>query len=320
MKNFLKPLDQIARLLRLPNLLILALIQYSVRYGIFYPIFESRGLELQMSSLDFALLVISTLLIAAGGYVINDYYDVRIDQVNRPEKIVVGNFITPKRANLLHNVLTLLACALGIYVSYRVGSLKLGFIHIMTALVLFYYSLKYKRMPFAGNIAIALLAALSIVIVYLFEFFALKQQPLAFGEMLGYFSTINILVFGYAFFAFLVTLIREMVKDIEDIEGDKTDGCRTLPIVYGIPKMRMILIGLSAVYGAFIAYATFNMFYWQYDAAGWYFAVVVCLLWLYFMFHLVKATSKKEYHFVSTLLKINMVAGILSMQLLYASF
>lgn len=316
----MNPLEQLSRLLRLPNLLILALIQYFVRYGIFYPIFQSRGIELQMGHLDFALLVFSTLLVAAGGYIINDYYDVRIDQVNRPEKVVIGRFISLRQANMLHYLLTIPGCIIGVYIAYHVGSLKLGFIHIVTALVLFYYSLKYKHQPFTGNISIALLAALSVVIVWLFEFFAIKQNATVFGEMIGYFKTLNILVFGYAGFAFFVTLVREMVKDIEDIEGDTAFKSRTLPIVFGVDKMHKVIIGISSAFFVLLAYTVYCLFNWSYHASGWYFSVVIGGLWIYFFIYLLKAKTKKDYQFCSTLLKIIMVAGILSMQLLYASF
>ncbi len=315
-----KSIDQLARLFRLPNLIVLGLTQYFVRYGIFYPIFVSRGVDLQMGHIDFALLVISTLLIAAGGYVINDFYDLRIDQVNRPEKVVIGKVVSLRQAGVLHYALTILGCIIGGYVAYKVGSIKLGFVHVIIALVLFYYSLKYKRLPFVGNVTIALLAAFSIIIVWLFEFFAIKRDPLVFAEFIGYFKTLNMLVFSFAFFAFFVTLIREIIKDIEDIEGDQESGCRTLPIVYGIPKVRKILLGLSLFFFVILAATVYFQFRWSYELVGWYFAFVLGGLWLYFFIHLRKCTTAKDYHFASNLLKIIMLAGILSMQLLYVSF
>lgn len=320
MNKLFNAVKTISRLLRLPNLVILALSMYFVRYCIFYPIFDLRGVELQMGNLNFALLVLSTLLLAAGGYVINDYFDLDIDEVNRPEKVVLEKHISLKKANKLYYTLTIIGCLMGIYVAFMVGSLKLGFIHLVCATVLYYYSLKYKRIAFAGNITVALLAALSILIVWLFEFFAMKQNPLIFGEIVSYFSTINILVVGYALFALLLNLIREMVKDIEDIEGDRSFQCRTLPIVFGTKNMHRVIMILSGITALFIAFSSYKLFLWDYHAAGWYFAIVMGGLWIYYLTFLAKAKSKKDYHFLSTLLKINIVAGILSMQLLYASF
>ena len=307
-------------LIRLPNLVVLALTQYFVRYGVLMPVYASKGLELQMSHLNFALLVFSSLLLAAGGYIINDYYDVEMDKINRPSKVIVGKFISLKTAGFLHYALTIPACALGIWLAYAAGNIKLGFIHIVIALVLFYYSIKYKRIPFAGNITVALLAALSVGIVWLFEFFSLKQNYIAFAEFLGNFGTINIFVIAYAIFALWVSLIREMVKDVEDIQGDETVGCRTLPIVLGLEKIKKIILALSVVFLVMIAGATYILFAWQYYACGWFMAVAIGGLCLYYLMALLKAKTVNDYHFLSNLLKIIMVAGVLSMQVLNISF
>jgi 4-hydroxybenzoate polyprenyltransferase len=188
------------------------------------------------------------------------------------------------------------------------------------SIVLWYYSLKYKRIPFAGNFTVAILAALILGMVWLFEFFALKQNGLIFAGMIRHFNEINMYVLGYAVFAFLVTLIREMVKDIEDIEGDRSFRCHTLPIVYGIPAIRRIIVIIIFLTMIFTAYVSYRLFHTYKSLPAWYFAVVIGLLWLYFLSLFRKAKEKKDYHFLSTILKIMMVAGILSMQLLYISF
>lgn len=320
MKASKNPLVIFSRLIRLPDLIIIALSQYLVRFCIFQPIFHSRGIGLQMGQLDFALLVLSTLLIAAGGYVINDYFDLRIDEVNRPEKMVLQKHLSLRSANNLYYVLTIAGCIAGIFVAYQVGSIKLGFIQLVSATMLYYYSLKYKRIAFAGNFTVAILAALSILIVWLFEFFAMKQNPLVFGEIAGYFKTVNTLVLGYAFFAFWITLIREMVKDIEDLRGDKAFRCRTLPIIYGVRKMHTVILILSLVTIPLLGYFTYRLFSFGFNLSGWYFAIATGGLWVYYLTCLVKTKNEKDYHFLSTLLKVMMIAGILSMQLLFASF
>jgi 4-hydroxybenzoate polyprenyltransferase len=318
--SFITKVDAYTRLVRVPNLLILALTQYFVRYGIIAPVLASRGFYPQTGDLDFALLVFSTVLLTAAGYIINDYFDIRIDQVNRPEKIVLQKLIPLRRAIWLHYALTIPACIIGIYVSYRVGSYKLGFIQILFALVLWYYSLKYKRVPFVGNFTIAALAALTIIMIWLFEFFAIKQNAFAFTDMIPYFSKINIFVFGYAIFAFLVTMIREMVKDIEDIEGDKSFRCRTLPIVYGIPAIRRVILILSVFTMLLSGFASYKLFMWELELPAWFFAIVIEGLWIYFFMEFFRAKQKKDYHFLSNILKILIVAGVSSMELLYISF
>ncbi len=320
MKNIFSKITLLSRLIRLPNLIILALCMYFVRYFIFLPIYASRAMELHLGDTGFALLVLSVLLVAAGGYVLNDIFDVRADQANRPEKAVLPEHVSIKTANALYYTLSIAGCMLGIYVAFHIGALKLGFIHLMSVAVLYYYSLKYKRIAFAGNITVALMSALVIIIVWLFEFFAIKNDALAFAEMVGYFRTLNILVLIYAFFAFLSNLIREMVKDIEDIEGDRVAGCRTIPIRYGETTARRIIVAASVVMLAFLGFVAWKYFAWDYHPAAWFMSIVLGSMWIYCITALLRAKEKADYHNLSTSLKIFIIAGILSMQLLYFNF
>jgi 4-hydroxybenzoate polyprenyltransferase len=141
-----------------------------------------------------------------------------------------------------------------------------------------------------------------------------------FAGMIGHFKEINTFILGYMIFAFLITMIREMVKDIEDIEGDRSFRCRTLPIVYGIPAMHRVIVIITALTMGFTAYASYKLFSTDKPIPAWYFAVVLGLLWCYFLSLLLRAKQRKDYHFLSTMLKIIMLAGVLSMQLLYLSF
>lgn len=320
MKKSLATITSLSRLIRLPNLIIMALSLYFVRYFIFAPVYASRGMDLHLSHMNFALLVLSVLQVAAGGYVVNDIFDVRTDQVNRPKKAVIPASISLNTANILYYTLNIAGCFLGIYLSFRIGAIKLGFIHLMSVAVLYYYSLKYKRIAVAGNITVALMSALVIGIVWLFEFFAIKNDPLAFAEMVGYFRTLNLLVLIYAGFAFLSNLIREMVKDIEDMEGDQAGGCRTLPIRFGETIAKRSILILSLLMLALIGLVSWKFFAWDYHPAGWYTAIVLGSLWIYCISALLRAREKSDYHNLSTTMKIFIIAGILSMQLLYFSF
>jgi 4-hydroxybenzoate polyprenyltransferase len=308
------------QLMRWPNLVIIAVMQYFVRYNLIAGVYDLHNVALQTGDLDFALLVLSTLLIVAAGYIINDYFDIRIDIVNRPEKVLLFKRIPLRRSVRLYYALTILGCLLGIFVAFRVGSFKLGFIPVVMSIVLWYYSLRYKRIRFAGNFAVAALAAVTLCMVWLFEFYALKQNALMFADMIGYFGEINTYVFGYAIFAFLVSLIREMVKDIEDIEADRSFRCRTLPIVYGLAFTRRLIMVLAILSVAFTAFVIYKLFAADMLLVAWYFIVVIGLLWCYFLVLLVRAKEKKDYDFLSTVLKILIVAGVLSMQLLYLNF
>jgi 4-hydroxybenzoate polyprenyltransferase len=316
-KKFLRAFNAYIRLIRLPNLLILAVGQYFIRYNIIGPVLALRGHFLHTTDFGFALLVLSSLLIAAGGYIINDYYDIRIDVVNRPDKVVLHKLIRLRTAMRVYYVLTILGCFIGIFVAFKVGYIVLGSVHIIIAVALWYYSLKYKRIRFAGNFTVAFLAAISLAIIWLFEFFALRKDPAVFGDMIKSFGEINMYIVAYGIFAFLVTLIREMVKDIEDIEGDRSFRCKTLPIVYGIPKMQKVIIALTILTMGLTAFAAYKFFAWNLTAIAWYFSVVLGLLWAYFLFQLSRAKEKKDYHMLSLILKIIIVAGVLSMQLLH---
>jgi 4-hydroxybenzoate polyprenyltransferase len=317
MKKFLLKIKWHVQLVRWPNLLIIALTQYFVRYNLIRPVYESHNCSLQISHLNFAFLVLSTLLVVAGGYIINDYFDLRIDVVNKPEKMMLFKRIRLRPAIRLYYILTVMGCLCGIYVAFTVGYIMLGFVPVIMSIALWFYSLKYKRIAFAGNLTVAILVGVSLGMIWLFEFFALKLNPPMFANLVGNFGLINLFILGYIILAFLITMIREMVKDIEDIEGDRSFHCRTLPIVSGIPAMHRIIVIITLIAIGFTGYVSYKLFKMHEMIAAWYFIIAIGLLWLYFFMMLLRAKGKKDYHFLSNILKIIMVAGILSMQLLH---
>src|SRR5262245_49502930 len=219
------------RLIRSANLFFIALTLYLVQYTIIKPFLAQAGLTPTLSDLNFFLLVFATLLVAAAGYIINDYFDVEIDEINKPRKIFIDRTIHHRSAILLHQFLTGLGVLLALYVAWRAGNFKLGFIHAIIAAFLWFYSTGYKKRLLIGNIVIAFLSCLVILIVGLYEkqLFELKNV----AELQAEYS-IFVLLFYYFLFAFLLSLARELVKDAEDIEGDRRFGCRTLPIVIGV--------------------------------------------------------------------------------------
>lgn len=307
-----------SKLFRPVNLLIIAATQYLVLFYVIRPFMLMSNVELQMSHLDFALFVFSNLLLAAAGYAINDYYDTDIDAVNKPDKNVLLTKIPRKKAYTLNFVLNALACAIGFYIAFRVGSFKLGFLFVVVALVLFYYSLKYKRQFLTGNIVVALLAAYSVLSVWLFQFFAIKNNPVAFADLVGSFSVISIFVGGLALFAFLTTLIREIIKDMEDREGDKEYGCNTLPVNKGFSFTKKIVLWLTIFTMMLLAGAQFFLFS-SFYMVTWYFFVVQ-IMFVYLIIKVMKSKEKEEFHFLSIFAKIIMIAGILATQIFYIHF
>lgn len=298
------------KLIRLPNLLMIAAIQYLMRYCIAKPIVEAQGYALQFSDLNFFLLVLTTIFLAASGYIINDYFDIDSDLYDKPEKVTVGKKIKKKTAMNLHIALNIIASAIGFYISYKVGIFKIGFIFVIIAGLLWFYSSSYKKMFLVGNIIVALLAALVPFIVVIFEIPALntfyKDTLIQTGKN---FNDILYWVSGFTFFAFILTLVREIIKDIEDFEGDKTFGSNTMPIIIGVFYSKIVAISLTIV--AILALIFVQFFYIKQTNSLIYIVVGVILPLLFLIYRTIISKTKKDFHLTSTVSKIIMLLGVL---------
>ncbi len=229
-------------LIRWKNLLLILLTQCLVRYCLIGSVYNNSGIPFGLPLPGFILLVVSSILIAAGGYVINDFFDVRIDTVNKPQKMVLTRMIPLKKAPSIHIYLTASGLFAGLIASWYAGSIKLIGIQAAISAVLWFYSSKYKRSLLLGNIVIALLATVVPLIVWLYEFYALQKYPVNFSALIPSFHFINRTILIYAGFAFLIHLIREIIKDCIDIKGDGLYQCKTLPIRLGLKKTNLVLI------------------------------------------------------------------------------
>lgn len=274
-------LQSLFRLTRFWNLLIIGLTQYCTAGFLISPdtIFDIR----------LFLLAASTILIAAAGYIINDYYDVKIDLVNKPGRVVIGKELSRRSAILLHSALSIIGVGMGVLLDWKIGLLNFA-----SAFLLWVYSNALKRMPFIGNVTVALLTGLSVLIVNVL------YPPL--------FS----LVWVYALFAFFITLVREIIKDMEDLKGDTTFGCRTLPIVWGIRSTKQFIFLLLAAFvitvwliHLFVAPLPILFF------CGFLFLPLgILLLWL------IRADTVRDFYLLSQFCKVIMLAGIVSMAVL----
>ncbi len=305
------------RLIRWLNLLFIALTQALFYYAVILPLIPAEYHQLRQGLTHpvFGLLILASVLIAAAGYIINDYFDINIDRVNKPGKLVVDRVIKRRWAIIWHIILTLAGLALSLYVGLKT-SLIIFFANTGCALLLWVYSTTFKKKLLSGNIIISVLTAWTIIVLY----FAVNTVYLnPFGQAPGIITAMNqVFKFAvlYAGFAFIISLIREVVKDIEDMEGDSRYGCKTMPIVWGIPASK-VFVGV-----------------WMVVLAGSIAIIIIYLLqkgwWLYAMYCLVliiiplitifkafyKAKSSPDYHQISRQLKVVMLAGILSMLLL----
>ncbi len=266
------------RLTRAWNLIILALSQYFTAVMLI-------SIE-NVFDFKFFLLVASTCLIAAAGYIINDYYDIKIDLVNKPDRVVIGKGITRRYAILFHTLLSFAGIGIGFFLNWRIGVLN-----FTAAFFLWWYSNDLKRQPFIGNVMVALLTALSIVIVD------------------ALYHTGNPLIFIYASFAFFMTLIREVIKDMEDLRGDDTFGCRTLPIIWGLRKTKLFLYSILFLFC--LSVVLINVFYVRLPL--YYFVVFLFIPLLLLLTTLIRADTRKEFSWLSTFCKIIMLLGVFSM-------
>ncbi len=305
------------RLFRLPNLLMIALTQYLLKFYIIEPVIkanlDSSGKINLINEVDFFLLVLSSVLIAAAGYIINDYYDMEADRINRPDKMVIGNKISERSAKLLYWIFNIIGVTIGFYLSYKLQIYKFGLFNLVVAMTLWLYSTSFKRQLISGNIVIAVLSAFVVIIVWLFDFFAFSKDA---ETIINMFSLLRDRIMPYALFAFLITFIREVIKDIEDMEGDSKMLCRTFPVVYGIKKTKTLLYITVAITIAIMTYVLYYIYLMNFELVFWYLLLTVELPLFYVIIQLYKAETKENYSSLSGIMKIIMFAGILSMQAL----
>ncbi len=235
------------------------------------------------------LLILATLLITAAGYMINDYYDVKIDYVNRPNEVIVGKGIKRRVVIFLHTIFNFTGIGLGVLVAPRIA-----IVNFVAAFLLWLYSNRLKREPFIGNLTVAFLTGLS---VYLVAFYYQKNE---------------LLVLTYAIFAFFLNLIREILKDIEDRNGDRKHGCRTLPIVIGFRKTKQVIFIVALCFVSAILIITFEInkpeLFYYFGGLG------IAFVW--FMRKIYLADRKDHFSQLSTWAKILMLVGTMSMAFL----
>ena len=290
------------RLIRFPNLLIIALSQLLIRYCLILPAFRAEyfitgNFPQHLSDINFFLLMLSSLLLASAGYIINDYFDIHIDETNRPGKNIVGKKISKKNAKNIYFLLSLAGICIGFYLSIKIERPSFGFIHLFTAASLWMYSSYYKRKLLSGNIIVSILCALSLLIVGLYE-------PEFYRNI--------IYLTWYAILAFLTTLIREIIKDMEDIDGDKMSQCKTLPIILGIPRTKLIVQLLIVLTLAYVAWVLKTNFYANKVLSVWYLLAFLSIPFIALSYLIFTANEKKDFYFAGLYSKILIVAGILT--------
>ncbi len=298
------------KLVRVPNLIFIAVIQLLMHYCVVAPILKTHGITPSMSLFQLMLLVIATVFIAAGGYVINDYFDMRIDEINKPDTRIVGQSVTRRQAMLFYQVISGIGVAAGLLLSlYHARSITYAFIFLMVLGLLWFYSSSYKRQFIIGNLIVSLSAAMVPFLVALFEnrFLLLEFGPSE--ELILVSNTIMGWLGGFALFAFLWTFIREVIKDMEDVEGDREMESHTFPVVLGIAKTKILLYLLIIIALITGGYTIFFVVPLEGSLSWRYFLSLIVIPSIFLIYLLFKARGKADYHYAANVAKLIMLIG-----------
>lgn len=296
----------ILKLIRFPNLLIVAFTQFLLQYIVIAPSFKAAGIDPALDNIHFFLLVLATVAITISGYIINDILDYELDLINKPEKVIINKYISTKKAFRIYHLNNLVGFIISLYLAIHIQNIPLVSIYPVAISLLFLYSKYLKQKAFWGNFVVALFCAFVAGIVLFAErkgFFQLSGEE---------FRWVKIIFIAYFIFAFLSTLYREIIKDIEDFEGDHHKGYETLPIKYGVPFAKSMALFIGVILLIFIGWwMTLQMTFL--NSVGLLITVIALNFIPLFisLIYLIKAQSKKSYSLLSQLAKYIMVSGLL---------
>lgn len=299
-------------LIRWPNLLIMLLTMMLLRHMVIAPRLALAGIDPNANNLLFFLYALTTLLIAAGGYIVNDMMDIDVDRLNKPDKMIVTKSVSMLVASRLYYSLTLAGSLSGLVIGYLVDNWIIGLSFPVAAGAMWFYSKRYKRMLLIGNLVVSFATAGILVMIWVVEFFALARQPDLFTQAVGVMPEITGFVMAYTLFAMLATMLREIIKDVEDMEGDAKGGCRTFPIVYGVLPAKNLSIALLTTLLLMIGFWQYIL-YLQHYTHAMIFLFLALISGLLLLARLALASLTVHYSQASLLAKILMLAGLLSL-------
>ena len=322
MKSLAEKIKPYFKLLRVGNLAFLAALLYMMEKWVAVPLLHLEKFQEQMPWWVLSLLIVSVICVAAGGYVINDYFDVKIDRINRPDELIITRIISRDAAMRWFQALTAIGIVAGLAVAWWARSWNLLFIYIVIPGLLWFYSSSYKRMLLVGNLIVAFISALVPLLVAIINADYLKHlynDALAYTPIVG---QLYVWLGGFALFSFLLTWARELIKDIEDIEGDREMECRTMPIVWGEKASKVIVTILVLATIAMIAYLAYFVlpFPMEWRTLTGRFVIfglvvpMICVLVL-----LWAAGTKRELHTVQQVLKFAMFLGTMFSYVIYTN-
>jgi len=293
-------------MLRVPNLLIIALTFFLLRYLVFVPVYDFYGVVHDKGSLYFLVMVFTTVLIAASGYISNDYFDIVTDKVNKPEKQYIGTHVSPGSALTIAILFSILAISGSLWLCIILKSAIPGILLFTALIAAWWYAIQLKKSFIWGNIAVSCMSAGTIAMAWVIE----KQNLIVPSKPSG---IITLIIVAVSIFAFLLSVMREIVKDLEDMEGDRLINCRSLPIVKGVSTTKHVLILIEIILlGMLIITQIFLANFSAYLSILWLLAGVEIPL-VYFSVLLKRATTKISFHQLSSFLKYIMLGGLLTL-------
>lgn len=291
------------KLIRYQNLLLLIFMQLLIRYAFL----NLQNIPLALSDIQFGILVFSTVCIAAAGYIINNIFDRETDIINN-KNVIVERFISEETAYNLYFATTILGVLAGFYLSNIIDKPSFALVFIVISGTLYLYASSLKQTILIGNFIVAVLTAVSVLIVAIFDLL-----PVVNPENRGLLGILFKIILDYALFAFLLNFIREIIKDLEDVKGDYNMGMNTLPIAIGVARTAKIVLVMTAL-------TTMYLFYYIYEyyfSNNLYISTIYSLLTviaplLFFCIKLADAKNPSEFKMLSFILKIVLLFGILS--------
>lgn len=294
----------ILKLIRYQNLMMLAFMQLVFRYGFL----KLQNIPLALNDWQYLLLVLSTVLIAAAGYVINNIFDQDADTDNNPNNVIVGKSISETSAYNIYVALNITGVAIGFYLSNVISKPGFAAVFILIAATLYIYATSLKQIMLIGNLIVALLLSFSVLIIGIFDLY-----PAINPENQQIMAILFSILMDYAVFAFLINFLREIIKDLEDINGDYNQGMKTLPIVLGVKRTSKLVFALSFI--PIISLLVYIKNYFMVNNLHYsaiYSIVFVLAPMIYFTIKSWEPKTKKNFHKLSLLLKWILLFGILS--------
>ncbi len=299
------------KLVRFKNLIFIVFIQLVMQQLVIMPVMQKYGFDYSSVNFQFILLITATVFIAAGGYVLNDYFDIKIDAVNRPDKLIVSRLISKRSAMILYQVITSLGIISGLIAAFLSRSFSLMFVFIVVPGLLWFYSSSYKRQFMIGNLIVSFATALTVLVVAINEIAVLELE---YGNLI--FETpvpgqVYLWISGFSFFSFLLSWLREIVKDMEDIEGDRELECRTMPVKWGIAKSKWFVYFLVLITAVLllIINSYINEFQGNLTFRYLIFGLIIPLALMVFLTFMAK--NSEDFHRISTFLKFIMLIGVM---------